>query len=127
MDRTKNRISDLDTRIKGDAGNVGRLEDLRLATKRLRELSLAVEPDLAGADWHRRREIIRTLVQRIDIDTSVIRVIFRVTQTARGLNSDSNEQTGSYSLARSTYAIGDRARALTGVAISRVYVMRKLA
>ena len=44
---------------------------------------------LAGANWQRRREIIGMLVQRIDIDTGVIKIIFRVTQNARDSDSDS--------------------------------------
>lgn len=89
MDRTKSRISDLDAKIKADTGEVGHLESLRLAMKRLHELSAAVGHDLANADWHRKREIIRTLVQRIEIDTDVIKVIFRLTQNGRGSHDDS--------------------------------------
>ena len=67
---------------------VDQLEHLRLATVRLREVATTVGPELAGADWRRRREIIRTLVRRIDIDTQVIKIIFRVTQNTGRLNSD---------------------------------------
>jgi len=67
MDRIKSRISELDARIKDNTGEIGYLESLRLAMKRLYELSTAVGDDLANADWHRKREIIRTLVQRIEI------------------------------------------------------------
>jgi len=74
MARTKNRIADLDAKIEADAGDVDQLEQLRLATSRLRELAAAIRPELANADWQRRREIIRTLVRRIDIDTEVIRI-----------------------------------------------------
>jgi len=65
MARTKSRIAELDAKIKDDAGDTDHLEHLRLAAKRLRELAAAVGPHLATADWHRRRDIIRTLVQRI--------------------------------------------------------------
>jgi len=89
MARTKSRISDLDAKIKAGAGDVDQLQHLRLATSRLRELAGAIGPELASADWHRRREIIRTLVQRIDIDTEVIKIIFRITKNTRGSGSDS--------------------------------------
>jgi site-specific DNA recombinase len=89
MARIKTRITDLDAKIKVGAGDVDQLEHLRLATGRLRELAAAVGPELAGADWQRRREIIRTLVQRIDIDIEVIKIIFRLTQITRGPDSDS--------------------------------------
>jgi hypothetical protein len=51
--------------------------------KRLHELSAAIGHDLVNPAWQRKREIIRTLVQRIEIDTDVIRIIFRLTQNAR--------------------------------------------
>ena len=84
MGRTKSRITDIDVKIKSDAGDVDASENLRLAVNRIRELAAAIGPDLASADWHRRREIIRTPVQRIDIGPEVIKVIFRVTQNAWG-------------------------------------------
>jgi len=83
MTRTKSRIADLDTKIKDDAGDVDQLEHLRLAAKRLRELAAAVGPHRATADWHRRRDMIRTLVQRIEIGLEVIKIVFRLTPDAR--------------------------------------------
>jgi site-specific DNA recombinase len=88
MARTKSRIADPDTRIKVYASDVDQREQLRLAANRLRELAATVGPELASADWQRRREIIRTVVQRIDIDTDVIKVIFRTSQSTRGSDSD---------------------------------------
>jgi site-specific DNA recombinase len=89
MARTKSRIAELDTKIKGDAGDVDQLEHLRLAASRLRELAAAVGPYLATADWHRRRDIIRTLVQRIEIGREIIKIVFRVMQDARGSGLES--------------------------------------
>ena len=89
MARTKSRIAELDTKIKDDAGDVDRLEHLRLAASRLRELAVAVGPQLAKADWHRRRDMIRTLVQRIEIGRDVIKIVFRVMQDARGSGPES--------------------------------------
>ncbi len=83
MARTKSRIAELDTKIKDDAGDVDQLEHLRLAAKRLRELAAAVGPHRATADWHRRRDMIRTLVQRIEIGLEVIKIVFRLTPDAR--------------------------------------------
>ena len=86
--RTKIRIADLDTRIKADSGDVDHRDHLQLATNRLRELAATIKPELASADWKRRREIIRTLVQRIDIDTETIKIIFCVNHSTRGPGSD---------------------------------------
>jgi len=70
------------------AGDVDQREHLRLATKRLRELAATVGPELGSPDWQRKREIIRTVVQRINIDIDVIKIIFRVPQNTRGSDSD---------------------------------------
>ena len=89
MTRTKSRIADLDTKIMDDAGDVDHLEHLRLAASRLRELAAAVGPHLANSDWHRRRDLIRTLVQRIEIGLEVIKIVFRVMQDAPGPGQES--------------------------------------
>jgi len=89
MTRTKSCIAELDTEIKDDAGDTDHLEHLRLAAKRLRELAAAVGPHLATADWHRRRDIIRTLVQRIEVGREVIKIVFRVMPEARDSGPDS--------------------------------------
>jgi site-specific DNA recombinase len=89
MARTKSRIAELDTKIKDDAGDVDQLEHLRLAASRLRELAAAVGSHLPNSGWHRRRDISRTLVQRIEIGLEVIKIFFRVTQGARGSGPES--------------------------------------
>jgi len=89
MARTKNRIAELDAQIKDGAGDTDHFEHLRVATKRLREIATAVGPDLTTANWRRRRDIIRTLVQRIEIGSEVIKVVFRVTPEARNSGPES--------------------------------------
>jgi site-specific DNA recombinase len=88
MARTKSRIADLDTRINAYAGDLNRRDHLRLAMNRLRELAATVGPELGSADWQRKREIIRTVVQQINIDTEVIKIVFRVNQNSRASDSD---------------------------------------
>ncbi len=88
MGRTKSRVADLDAKIKTYAGDLNQREHLRLAMNRLRELAATVGPELGIADWQRRREIIRTVVERIDIDTDVVKIIFRVNQNTHGSGSD---------------------------------------
>jgi site-specific DNA recombinase len=88
MARTKSRIADLDTRIDAYAGHLNRRDHLRLAANRIRDLAATVGPELERADWQRKREIIRTVVQRIDIDTEVIKIVFRVNQNTRASDSD---------------------------------------
>lgn len=88
MARTRSRIADLDGRIGEYAGVADQREHLRLAMNRLRELAVTVGPELGNADWQRKREILRTLVQRIDIDTDIIKIVFRVNHNIQGSGSD---------------------------------------
>jgi site-specific DNA recombinase len=88
MARTKSRIADLDIRIDAYAGDLNRRDHLRLAANRIRDLAAIVGPELERADWQRKREIIRTVVQRIDIDTDVMKIIFRVNSNTRTSDSD---------------------------------------
>ena len=89
INRAKRRIADLDAKIKEDAGDIDLSENLRLAMKRLRELAAAIGPQLASAGWHRRREIIRTLVQRIEIGPDSINIVFRATHDLRSSRAES--------------------------------------
>jgi len=38
---------------------------------------------LAAADWATRRELIRTLVKRVEVDHDAVKVVFRVESTPR--------------------------------------------
>jgi hypothetical protein len=82
MARTRSRIAELDAKIQAYSGGIDQLEHMRLAVARLRELSATVAPDLADADWHRKREVIRTLVQRIELGQENIKIVFRLSPDA---------------------------------------------
>jgi site-specific DNA recombinase len=82
MSRTRSRIAELDAEIQAYSGDIDQIEHRRLAAARLRELSATVGPDLSDADWHRKREITRTLVQRIEIGHEKIKIVFRLSPDA---------------------------------------------
>ena len=82
MARTKDRIAELDTQIQSYSGDIGQLEQSRVAVERTRELAATIGPDLADADWHRRREIIRTLVQKVEIGHENVKIVFRLLSEA---------------------------------------------
>jgi len=82
MARTKDRIAELDAQIQAHSSDVDQLEHVRRAAERLHELSATLGPDLADANWHRRREIIRTLVEKVEIGHENIKIVFRVLQDA---------------------------------------------
>jgi len=82
MARTRSRIAELDTQIQASSGDIDQMEHLRLGVARLRELSATLGPGLADSDWHRKREVIRTVVQRIEIGHGNIRIVFRLSPDA---------------------------------------------
>jgi site-specific DNA recombinase len=68
----------------------GEMEDeLRLIVGRLETFAAHVHDGLQQADFHRRREIIRSLVKRVDVDQQHIRVVFRVSPPSVPPSSDS--------------------------------------
>ena len=71
-----------DAEIQAYSGDINQLGHMRLAVARLRELSATVGPDVADADWHRKREVIGTVVQRIEIGHENIRIVFRLSSDA---------------------------------------------
>jgi site-specific DNA recombinase len=69
--------------------DVGRPEEeLRLIVGRLETFAAQVHDGLQQADFHTRREIIRSLVKRVDVDQQHIRVVFRVSPTSVLPSSD---------------------------------------
>jgi site-specific DNA recombinase len=52
--------------------------ELKLVIGRLQDFAAQVRDGLAGASWEQRRELIRTLVKRIEVDAEAVRVIYRV-------------------------------------------------
>jgi site-specific DNA recombinase len=55
---------------------------LHLVIGRLEEFAQRVHAGLDGLDWHGRREIIRAIVRRIEIDRDQVEVVFRVPGTS---------------------------------------------
>jgi len=89
MTRTKSRIADLEAKISADAGDADHQKRLRFLAGRLRELAATVGPALNNADWARRREIVRALVQRIEIGPKMVSIVFRLSQDGRGSGPES--------------------------------------
>jgi site-specific DNA recombinase len=61
---------------------------LRLIIGRLEHFAAKVQDGLAGADWLTRRELIRRLVKRVEIDRDQINVVFRVNPDPSAENPD---------------------------------------
>jgi site-specific DNA recombinase len=71
MQHLEVQLSQLKEELEGE-------EELRLILGRLETFAEKVKDGLHDADFQTRREIIRTLVKRVEIDEQQIRVIFRV-------------------------------------------------
>jgi site-specific DNA recombinase len=52
--------------------------DLRLVVGHLARFAAQVQAGLEQLDWHTRRQIIRTLVKRVELDVEQVHVVFRV-------------------------------------------------
>jgi len=62
--------------------------ELRLIIGRLEDFAAKVQDGLAEADWSARRELIRMLVKRVEIDHDQVNVVFRVNPDPASENPD---------------------------------------
>ncbi|GHO81833.1 DNA recombinase [Ktedonobacter sp. SOSP1-85] len=63
-------------------------EEVRLILGRLETFAAKVKDGLQNADFQTRREIIRALVKRVEVDEQQIRVVFRVSPVSPAPSSD---------------------------------------
>ena len=52
--------------------------ELRLVIGQLEEFARRVSQELQGPDWDTRREIVRALVKKVEVDEQEIRIVYRV-------------------------------------------------
>ena len=78
MNRTKARIADIDTKIGAQAADEDRRTHVRSVMSRLAELSTHLKSQLKNADFATKREIVRALVQRIEIGPTKVAVVLRL-------------------------------------------------
>lgn len=76
--RFKERLQTLEAQVEQCRARAQQQSDLQLVIGRLEEFSAKVKDGLAQLDWHGRRELIRTLIKRVEIDQQRINVVFRV-------------------------------------------------
>jgi site-specific DNA recombinase len=87
MERTKVRIAEIEAKQGAQATGEERREHIRALVSRLRELSNHITSQLRDPDFSTKREIIRSLVQRIEIGPANVAVVLRLPaeSNARGL------------------------------------------
>ncbi len=76
--RLRQRIADLEEQVHHLAQAAALQHELRLIIGRLDTFAGQVRDGLAGADWLKRREIIRALVKRVEVGEEEVNVVFRV-------------------------------------------------
>ena len=82
--RLRDRITKLQEQVR-QLGDEESLEaELRLIIGRLEEFCEKVKGGLDEADWSSRREIIRALVKRVEVEEGRVNVVFRVDQDPFG-------------------------------------------
>jgi len=74
----RDRLARLQTKAQAQADEETEEQQLRLVIGRLKEFAGQVKEGLQDADWMTRREIIRALVKRVEIDKENVRVVYRV-------------------------------------------------
>jgi site-specific DNA recombinase len=77
LSRTKDRIADLEARIHTNTEGADHRQELRFLVDHFRKLADSLGRCLEDADWNRRREIIRGLIERIEIGRQGLAIIFR--------------------------------------------------
>ncbi len=76
--RLRQRIADLEEQVHHLAQAAALQHELLLIIGRLDTFAGQVRDGLAGADWLKRREIIRALVKRVEVGEEEVNVVFRV-------------------------------------------------
>src|SRR5207248_2937056 len=74
----KERLARLEAEARNEAEQQIQQQELRLALSGLEEFAQQVKEGLEQADWHKRRQIIRALVKRIEVDQEEVRIVYRV-------------------------------------------------
>jgi site-specific DNA recombinase len=76
--RMRERLQQIEEQAKQITDEASLEQELRLILGRLDEFASRVNSGLHDADWLTRREIIRALIKRVEIDQEQVRVVFRV-------------------------------------------------
>jgi site-specific DNA recombinase len=78
MVRARDRLMQLETESRVEEERETAEQELRLVIGQLAAFSQRVKEGLAEANWQTRREVIRTLVKRVEVNESEVRVVYKV-------------------------------------------------
>jgi site-specific DNA recombinase len=77
MKQTKARIAEIEGRLSATSEHIDRQQQLQLLSSRLAELSAHLGLHIENAEWSSRREVIRAIVQRIEINPTAVTIVPR--------------------------------------------------
>ena len=77
LTRTKAPMAKLEARIRSNTEGADHGRELRFLVDHFRKLADHLGRGLEDADWNRRREVIRSLIERIEIGRPGLAIIFR--------------------------------------------------
>jgi len=86
--RLKQRLADLEKEAQQIQDQEVLQAEFRLAIRRLEEFGEKVKDGLAEADWQMRRDLIRTLVKRVEVGKEEVKIVFRIPPDSGGLRSN---------------------------------------
>ena len=78
IEHTKERLAKVEEQVRLLSEEISRQSELRLIITRLEEFSARVSEHLEQADWKTKRELIRTLVKRVEIGPAEVEIVFRI-------------------------------------------------
>jgi site-specific DNA recombinase len=78
MERLQVRLSKLQAELHTVTEQAQRDEDLRLVFSHVQDFADQVKAGLTTVDWTTRREILRALVKRVEVDKDSIRIVYKV-------------------------------------------------
>ena len=90
--RLRERIKQFEAQIQQIQEEVSLQQELQVIIGKLETFAARVREGLHQADWLTRREIIRTLVKRVEVDQEQVRVIFRIGPTTPSSPTDAHPQ-----------------------------------
>jgi site-specific DNA recombinase len=86
--RLKERVVVLEAQARDLTAAAAEQEELRLVIGQVRDFAATVAERLEHPDWAAQRELIRTLVQRVEIDQQHVTVVFRIGSGLIGADPD---------------------------------------
>ena len=76
--RAKERLAKLETEAQAAVARTAQEQDLQRVVEQLQLFADRVREGIDGADWHTRREILRTLIKQVEVGAEAIRVVYKV-------------------------------------------------